>query len=159
MTAIVCVSKNWGIGKNNDMLFHISADLKRFRALTMGKPIIMGRKTLESFPGGKPLPKRENIVLSTSMPAREDVTVVHSVEEASHFFAEDSFLVGGEQVYRLLLPYCSRALVTVVDAEPDAEVFFPNLDELPNWKIESIGEEQEENGLRFRYIDYVNQSL
>ena len=159
MTAIVCVSKNWGIGKNNDMLFHISADLKRFRALTVGKPIIMGRKTLESFPGGKPLPKRENVVLSTSMPLRDDVTVVRSVEEAAAYFTEDSFLVGGEQIYRLLLPYCSRALVTVVDAEPESQVFFPNLDELPNWKIESVSEEMEEDGLRFRYVDYVNQSL
>lgn len=159
MTAIVCVSKNWGIGKNNDMLFHISADLKRFRALTLGNPVIMGRKTLESFPGSKPLPKRENVVLSSTMPAREDVTVVRSVEEAARYFTAESFLIGGEQVYRLLLPYCSRALVTVVDAAPESEVFFPDLDALPNWKIESVSEEMEENGLRFRFVDYVNQSL
>jgi len=159
MTAIVCVSKNWGIGKNNDLLFHISADLKRFRSLTLGQNIIMGRKTLESFPGGNPLPKRNNIVLSTTMEERKGVTVVRSVDEAMEYMTEDSFLCGGEQVYRLLLPYCSRALVTVVDEEVESEHFFPNLDELPNWKIESVSEEMEEDGHHFRFIDYVNQPL
>ena len=159
MTAIVCVSKNWGIGKNNDLLFHISSDLKRFRSLTLGRNIIMGRKTLESFPGGNPLPKRNNIVLSTTMEARKGVTVVRSLDEAMEYMTEDSYLCGGEQIYRQLLPYCSRALVTVVDEEVESEHFFPNLDELPNWKIESVSEEMEEDGHRFRFIDYVNQPL
>ncbi len=159
MTAIVCVSKNWGIGKNNDLLFHISSDLKRFRSLTLGQNIIMGRKTLESFPNGNPLPKRNNIVLSTTMEERKGVTVVRSEDEAMEYMTEDAYLCGGEQVYRLLLPYCSRALVTMVDEEPESEHFFPNLDELPNWKIESISEEMEEDGHRFRFIDYVNQPL
>ncbi len=159
MTAIVCVSKNWGIGKNNDLLFHISSDLKRFRSLTLGRNIIMGRKTLESFPGGNPLPKRNNIVLSTTMEERKGVTVVRSLDEAMEYMTEDSYLCGGEQIYRLLLPYCSRALVTVVDEEVDSEHFFPNLDEMPEWKIESISEEMEEDGHRFRFIDYVNQPL
>ncbi len=159
MTAIVCVSKNWGIGKNNDLLFHISSDLKRFRSLTLGENIIMGRKTLESFPNGNPLPKRNNIVLSTTMEERKGVIVVRSVDEAMEYMTEDSYLVGGEQVYRLLLPYCSRVLVTMVDEEVESEHFFPNLDELPNWKIESVSEEMEEDGHRFRFIDYVNQPL
>ena len=159
MTAIVCVSKNWGIGKNNDLLFHIGSDLKRFRSLTLGQNIIMGRKTLESFPNGNPLPKRNNIVLSTTMEERKGVTVVRSLDEAMEYMTEDSYLCGGEQIYRLLLPYCSRALVTVVDEEVESEHFFPNLDELPNWKIESISEEMEEDGHRFRFIDYVNQPL
>ena len=159
MTAIVCVSKNWGIGKNNDLLFHIGSDLKRFRSLTLGQNIIMGRKTLESFPGGNPLPKRNNIVLSTTMEERKGVTVVRSLDEAMEYMTEDSYLCGGEQIYRLLLPYCSRALVTVVDEEVDSEHFFPNLDEMPEWKIESISEEMEEDGHRFRFIDYVNQPL
>lgn len=159
MTAIVCVSKNWGIGKNNDLLFHIGSDLKRFRSLTLGQNIIMGRKTLESFPGGNPLPKRNNIVLSTTMEPRKGVTVVRSLDEAMEYMTEDSYLCGGEQIYRQLLPYCSRALVTVVDEEVESEHFFPNLDELPEWKIESISEEMEEDGHRFRFIDYVNQPL
>ncbi|MBQ1245675.1 MAG: dihydrofolate reductase [Clostridia bacterium] len=159
MTAIVCVSKNWGIGKNNDLLFHIGSDLKRFRSLTLGQNIIMGRKTLESFPGGNPLPKRNNIVLSTTMEPRKGVTVVRSVDEAMEYMTEDSYLCGGEQIYRQLLPYCSRALVTVVDEEVESEHFFPNLDEMPGWKIESISEEMEEDGHRFRFIDYVNQPL
>ena len=159
MTAIVCVSKNWGIGKNNDLLFHIGSDLKRFRSLTLGQNIIMGRKTLESFPNGNPLPKRNNIVLSTTMEPRKGVTVVRSVDEAMEYMTEDSYLCGGEQVYRLLLPYCSRALVTVVDEEVESEHFFPNLDEMPEWKIESISEEMEEDGHRFRFIDYVSQPL
>jgi dihydrofolate reductase len=159
MTAIVCVSKNWGIGKNNDLLFHIGSDLKRFRSLTLGQNIIMGRKTLESFPNGNPLPKRNNIVLSTTMEPRKGVTVVRSVDEAMEYMTEDSYLCGGEQVYRLLLPYCSRALVTVVDEEVESAHFFPNLDEMPEWKIESISEEMEEDGHRFRFVDYVNQPL
>lgn len=159
MTAIVCVSKNWGIGKNNDLLFHIGSDLKRFRSLTLGQNIIMGRKTLESFPNGNPLPKRNNIVLSTTMEPRKGVTVVRSVDEAMEYMTEDSYLCGGEQIYRQLLPYCSRALVTVVDEEVESEHFFPNLDEMPEWKIESISEEMEEDGHRFRFIDYVNQPL
>lgn len=159
MTAIVCVSKNWGIGKNNDLLFHIGSDLKRFRSLTLGQNIIMGRKTLESFPNGNPLPKRNNIVLSTTMEPRKGVTVVRSLDEAMEYMTEDSYLCGGEQIYRQLLPYCSRALVTVVDEEVESEHFFPNLDEMPEWKIESISEEMEEDGHRFRFIDYVNQPL
>ena len=159
MTAIVCVSKNWGIGKNNDLLFHIGSDLKRFRSLTLGQNIIMGRKTLESFPNGNPLPKRNNIVLSTTMEPRKGVTVVRSLDEAMEYMTEDSYLCGGEQIYRQLLPYCSRALVTVVDEEVECEHFFPNLDEMPEWKIESISEEMEEDGHRFRFIDYVNQPL
>ena len=159
MKLIVAVDKKWGIGKNNDLLFHISSDLKRFRSLTLGRNIIMGRKTLESFPGGNPLPKRNNIVLSTTMEARKGVTVVRSLDEAMEYMTEDSYLCGGEQIYRQLLPYCSRALVTVVDEEVESEHFFPNLDELPNWKIESVSEEMEEDGHRFRFIDYVNQPL
>ena len=87
------------------------------------------------------------------------VTVVRSVDEAMEYMTEDSYLCGGEQIYRQLLPYCSRALVTVVDEEVESEHFFPNLDEMPEWKIESISEEMEEDGHRFRFIDYVNHPL
>lgn len=155
MQAIVCVSANWGIGRDNELLFHIKPDLQRFRALTLGKTIVMGRRTLESFPGSKPLPKRNNIVLSTTLAPREDVTVVRSIEELLPLCDEDAFLCGGEQVYRALLPYCTRVLVTKVDSTPEADAYFPDLDADGAWRVESMSEEQEADGLRFRYIDYV----
>ena len=155
MTAIVCVDRAWGIGRGNDMLFHISADLKRFRTLTTGKAVVMGKNTLLSLPGARPLPNRRNIVVSTTMPPCEGVEIARSTEEAAALAGEDAILMGGAQLYRAMLPMCDRALVTQVDAAEAAEVFFPDLDQDADWKIESVGEWQEENGLRFRYVDYV----
>ena len=155
MTAIVCVDRAWGIGRGNDMLFHISADLKRFRALTTGKNVIMGRNTLLSLPGARPLPNRRNIVVSTTMAPREGVEVVRSVEEAAALAGEDAIVMGGAQLYRAMLPMCDRALVTKVDAAEEAEVFFPDLDKDADWRVASAGAWQEENGLRFRYVDYI----
>ena len=157
MQAIVCVSADWGIGKDNALLFHLKPDLQRFRALTLGKTIVMGRHTLESFPGGKPLPKRRNIVLSTTLPPREGVTVVRSVEELLPLCDEETSLCGGAQVYRTLLPYCTRVLVTKVEASPAADAYFPDLDADPAWKIKEKSGEQEADGFRFRYIDYVRK--
>ena len=154
MTAIVCVDKNWAIGRENRLLFRISADLKHFRALTTGKTVVMGKNTLLSLPGGRPLPNRRNLVVSTTMAPREGVEIARSIEEAAALAGEDAVLMG-----RALLPHCERVLVTQVDAAAEgADAFFPNLDAAPDWTVETVGEWQEENGLRFRYVDYVRRT-
>ena len=158
MTAIVCVDKNWAIGKDNRLLFHISADLRRFKRLTTGRTVVMGRNTLLSLPGARPLPDRRNIVVSTTMAPCEGVEVARSAEEAVRLAGEDAVLIGGAQLYRALLPRCERVLATQVDAAAEgADAFFPNLDAAPEWAVEAAGEWQEENGLRFRYADYVRR--
>ena len=158
MQAIVAVSENWGIGKDNDLLFRISADLKRFRELTAGHTVVMGRKTLESLPGGKGLPKRHNIVL-TSNPdfTAENVEVVHNPAQLIFAAGTDAFVIGGASVYRQLLSLCDRVYVTKVFADAEADAFFPDLDADPNWEIAEESEIMEENGLRFQYVDYVQR--
>ena len=149
MTAIVCVDKNWAIGRENRLLFRISAELMDFGALTTGKTVVMGKNTLLSLPGGRPLPNRRNLVVSTTMAPREGVEVARSIEEAAALAGEDAVLMGGAQLYRALLPRCERVLVTQVDAAAEgADAFFPNLDAAPDWTVETVGEWQEENGLR-----------
>lgn len=156
MQAIVAVSENWGIGKDNDLLFHIGADLKRFRTLTAGHTVVMGRKTLESLPGGKGLPKRRNIVLTANPDfTAENVEVVHNPAQLIFAAGADAFVIGGAAVYRQLLSLCERVYVTKVFAAPEADVFFPDLDADPNWEIAVQSEIMEEDGIRFQYVDYV----
>ena len=156
MQAIVAVSESWGIGKDNDMLFRISADLKRFRALTSGHTVLMGRKTLESLPGGKGLPNRRNIVL-TSDPTytAENAECVNTPAGAVFAAGADAFVIGGGAVYRQFLSLCDRVYVTKVFADAEADTFFPDLDESPDWEVACESEIMEENGLRFQYVDYV----
>ena len=155
MTGIVCVSQNWGIGREGALLFHISADLKRFKSLTVGRTVILGRKTLDTFPGGKPLKDRRNIVLShrdLDVPGAE---IAHSFDEAAALGGDDAIVIGGASVYMALLSRCDRVYVTKADSDPDADSFFPNLDDNPDWRIESESETFEENGLKFQFVDYV----
>ena len=165
MTAIVAVDANWAIGRNNELLFSLPSDMKRFRALTTGGTVILGRKTLDSFPGGKPLPKRRNIVISHQTDvAREGCEFVVSPDAALELAAgtEDDklWIIGGGSIYTALLSRCKRVCLTKVDsAVSDADAFFPNLDKLKNWVIESISEPIEENGVTYRFIDYVNTKL
>lgn len=160
MIAIVAVSQNWGIGKENQLLFSLPSDMKHFRQITTGGTVLMGRKTLESFPGGRPLPKRRNIVLTSGQIEREGVEVVHSVQEMLGAVKSTPsgkvFVIGGGTVYEALLPYCDEALLTIVDATPDADTFFPNLDADPSWKRIDESEPVEENGLTYRFINYRN---
>ena len=162
MTAIVCVDKNWAIGRENRLLFRISADLKHFRALTTGKTVVMGKNTLLSLPGGRPLPNRRNLVVSTTMAPREGVEIARNIEEAAALAGEDAVLMGGAQLYRALLPRCERVLVTQVDAAAEgADAFYTGpvaRKMVPDWTVETVGEWQEENGLRFRYVDYVRRT-
>ena len=137
MKAIVCVDKKWGIGKNNKMLFHLPEDLKFFKEKTWGKTVVMGYNTFLSLPNRKPLPNRKNIVLSRKKNLKIDgVSVVNSVEELLSILENDTsnvFLIGGESIYKELLNFCDEAYVTKVNVNGDAEKFFPNIDENPEW--------------------------
>ena len=162
MRAIVVVDKFWGIGKKNDLLFRLPADMKHFRETTAGKVVVMGSNTLLSFPGGQPLKNRTNIVLWPDGEEREGCTVVHSLEELfgqiKRFPADDVFVLGGAMLYRTLLPYCDGAIVTKADADGGAEVFFEDLDALPNWELREASEQVETNGYMIRFCTYVNRA-
>ncbi len=156
MFAIAAVSESWGIGKDNRLLFHISADMKRFRELTLGKTVLMGRKTLESMPGGKGLPHRRNIVLTgnpTYIP--QDAETALNPVQALFAAGEDAAIIGGESVYRRFLPLCERVYITKVFADAEADAFFPDLDADPRWQVDCASEIFEENGLRYQFVDYV----
>ena len=156
MKAIVAVDEKWGIGRDNGLLFRISADLKRFKALTAGHTVLMGRKTLESLPGGRGLPNRRCIVLTAQRDyAAENCEIVHSPAEAVLTADADTWVIGGESVYRCFLPLCERVYVTRIAADGGADTFFPDLSADPLWRLDSRSEELEENGLRFRYEEYV----
>ena len=164
MNAIVAVDANWGIGRGNELLFTLRGDLKRFREITTGGTILLGRKTLETFPGGRPLPKRRNVVLTKSHLEVEGATVVHTIEELLDAVKDEDpesvYVVGGGTVYTALLPHCRRVYMTRIDAtagEPDT--YFPNLDKLPDWEVEKESEPLEENGITYRFVDYVNKNL
>lgn len=159
MNAIVAVDANWGIGMNNKLLVSIPSDMKFFRQTTTGKVVVMGRKTLESFPNGLPLPKRTNIVLTsdTSYQAK-DAVIVHTVqellEELKAYPSEDVFVIGGGSVYEQLLPYCDAAYVTKIDFEYEADTYFPNLDKLSDWKMTDCSDEQTYFDLEFSFTKY-----
>lgn len=159
ITAIVHVDKEWGIGKGNDMMFSLPKDMKFFRETTMGHTVVMGGKTLRSFPNQKPLKNRVNIVLTRGQVCDECV-VVRSYEELKNELKarknKEIFIIGGGEIYRELLPYCHRALVTKVEAVGGAEVFFPNLDEMENFVCVDEGEPLDDNGYTIRFTTYKN---
>jgi len=139
----------------------ISADLKRFRQLTTGRTVILGRKTLDTFPSGRPLKNRRNLILSGNPNyAVEGAEVVHSLEELKAAIQPDEpvSVIGGASIYELLLPYCSKARITKTLLTVPADRFFPNLDELSGWRVAEASEVLEENGIRFQYVDYVNDN-
>ena len=165
MNAIVIVDQNWAIGCEDHLLFDLPTDMKHFRTLTQGGTVILGRRTLESFPGGRPLPQRRNIVL-THRPGfqREGAEVVHNPQEALALAAQtpenEIWVIGGSSVYTALLSKCRKVYLTKVEAKaPEADSFFPNLDKLPKWQQVAESEPMEENGLRFRFLTYENQAL
>ena len=162
MNAIAAVSLDWGIGKDNDLLFHIGEDMKRFRALTTGGTVIMGRKTLDSMPGGKPLPRRRNIVLTRQADfARAGGEVARSPEEILRLTAgedpEKVWVIGGGEIYRLLLPYCRLCWLTRVYARPESAVFFPDLDTLPQWQVLRSGAIVSDGTWDYQFIEYINR--
>lgn len=160
MNVIVAVDENWGIGKNNDLLFHLPLDMKHFREKTTGKVILMGGNTLLSFPGAKPLPNRTNLVLSDVF-TRDDCTVYPTLDEMLEglkgYDTDELFVVGGAMFYRTMLPYCKKAYVTKVEANGNATHFFPNLDEIAGWKLVKEEEELETGGYTVRFTEYENE--
>ncbi len=159
MKAIFHADRRWGIGKNNGLMFSLPKDMKFFRETTKGKIVVMGSKTLLSFPEGKPLKNRTNIVLCPE-DMGEGVTTVHTLsallEEVKKYPADDVFVIGGTSVYRLLLPYCTEVLVTKVDADGGADVFVPDLDKDPSFALVSESGPEEDNGLSIRFCTYRN---
>ena len=139
MNAIVAVDNFLGIGKDNDLLFNIPLDMKFFRKTTLNKIVVMGKNTLLSFPESKPLKNRINIVLSSTMPKRDDCIIVNNLEQLKQLLktypTQDIFVIGGAMVYKTMLEYCDTIYVTKVDACGNAQVFFPNLDEMNEWSI------------------------
>ena len=163
MNAIVVVDQNWAIGREGKLLFSLPTDMKRFRSLTLDGTVILGRKTLDSFPGGRPLPRRRNIVITRNVDFdREGIDIVPSPEAAMELSGGDEnlWVIGGGSVYAALLSRCKRAYLTKVEASAqDADTFFPNLDKLPGWEIEQTSEPVTENGVTYRFVDYVNTKL
>lgn len=155
MDAIVAVYDDWGIGCDGTQPVAVSADRKFFRATTAGATVIVGRKTLADFPGGRPLPKRRNIVLSRQDISPEGVEVAHSPEEAAQMAeGERTFVIGGGTVYRQMLPLCRRAYVTKVHACPRSDTFFPDLDADPAWRLSAVLDSGEEDGIRYEMCLY-----
>ena len=157
MIAIVAVDKNWGIGRGGEQLIYISRDLKRFREFTTGNTIILGRKTMYTFPGSKPLKNRRNLILSRNPDFQpEGAEVFPGLEELMEQDTDpdNTYVVGGASVYHTMIGQCDRAYVTKIDAEYPADCWFPNLDADPNWEVESEEDWQEQDGVRFRYVNY-----
>ena len=156
MDAIVAVYDDWGIGANGTQPVAVSADRKFFRNTTKGAAVIVGRKTLADFPGGQPLPKRRNIVLTRQNIIIDGTEIAHSPEQAAALVRgeEKAFVIGGGSVYRQMLPLCGRVYVTRVHAVPESDTFFPNLDEDPAWRMTQVLESGEENGVRYEMCIY-----
>lgn len=159
MKLILAADRNWAIGKDGDLLCHLPRDLKYFKEKTVGKTVIMGRGTLESLPGKKPLPKRENIVISGNPDyAVPGAVVLHSHEELFDYIrdkdSDEVMVLGGGRVYRELLPYCDTCYITRIYDSFDADTWFVNLDEMPEFEIVWQSELQEENGIQYRFLEY-----
>lgn len=162
MKAILSADRNWGIGNGNKLLVSIPSDMKFFRQTTTGKVVVMGRKTLESFPNGQPLKNRTNIVLTSNPDYKvKDAVIVHSKEELlktlEQYDSENIYIIGGESIYRMMLPYCDTVFVTKIDRAFQADTFFPNLDEMEEWQMTEEGEEQTCFDLEFRFTKYEHR--
>lgn len=162
MNAIVVVDNNWGIGKDNDLLTHLPGDLKYFKQMTSGNVIVYGRKTLESFPGGNPLPNRTNIVLTSNPNFKNDKCIVccgveNLLDELKKYDSDTIFVAGGESVYELLLDRCTTVYVTKMYKTFEADKHFPNLDERVEFTEVDSSELQEENGVQYRFLKYIRK--
>lgn len=159
MNIIVAVDNNWAIGYQNDLLVRIPADQRFFRLETTNKAVVMGRKTLESFPNGQPLKNRLNVVITSDKNYKvKDAVVVHSIDEAmdavKDFKSEDVYVIGGESIYKQMLPLCDVAHVTKIDYAYQADSYFPNLDANPDWIQTAESEEQTYYDLIYTFVKY-----
>ena len=156
MDLIVAVYSDWGIGRDGTQPVALSADRKFFRETTRGATVIVGRRTVADFPGQKPLPGRQNIMLSRSGAAPEGFTLASSPEEAAKLTEnhEKVMVIGGGSIYKQMLPMCRKAYVTKLSACPESDTFFPNLDADPNWKLMEVLQEGEEDGISYQMCLY-----
>lgn len=159
MKLIAAVDSNWAIGNRGQQLVNIPQDQKRFRDMTLGKVIVMGRKTLESLPGGQPLYGRTNVVLTKDMRFQaKGAKICHSVDEVLELLndipQDDIYVIGGQTIYEQFLPYCEEAFVTWIDYEYDADTYFPNLDKSENWEMTEESDEQTYFNLCYMYRTY-----
>lgn len=162
MNAIVVVDKNWGIGKDGELLVHLPGDLKYYKEKTIGNHIIVGRKTLESFPGAKPLPGRTNVVLTRDKTyLKENCVICNSIEEVIEnvriFPSEEVFVAGGAEIYREFFDMCNVFYVTKIYKSFEADRHFPNLDE-QGFDIVWESDLQEEKGVTYRFLKYVRNN-
>ena len=159
MELIVAVYDDWGIGRDGTQPIALSADRKFFREMTRGAMVIAGRRTIADFPGQKPLPGRVNVAVTRSNIEIPGFTVCHSVEEAAQLAttAEKAMVIGGGTVYRQMLPYCDRAIITKVHVTPESDTYFPNLDEDPAWELTEVLLSGEENGIGYEMCVYTKK--
>ena len=156
MNLIVNVDSNWAIGYRGKLLVSIPEDMKFFRSETTGKVVVLGRKTLDTFPGGQPLKNRTNIILTRNPNYQvKGAIICHSVEEVleelKKYNSEDVYIIGGDSIYKEFLPYCDVAHVTRTDHVYDADAWFPNLEEDPAWVLTGESEEKTYFDLEFRF--------
>ena len=163
MDLIAVVDTQWGLGREGKLLFRLKPDMQHFKETTLGSVVIMGRKTLQSFPGAKPLPGRDNIVFTrdTSL-LPQGVFPCASLGElhtllAQTFAGRKAFVIGGGEIYRQLLPYCQAAIITHVDAQGNADCFLPDLSQAPEWRLAALAPTQQYEGLRYAFARYENQ--
>ncbi len=159
MNLIVAVDQNWAIGLQNKLLVSIPADMKFFRETTTGKVVVMGRKTLESFPQKQPLKNRTNIVLTRDKDYKVNGAIVVTsveelLEELKKYEQDDIYVIGGESIYKLLLPYCKVAHVTKIDHAYEADTYFPDLEKEDGWKVTGISDEQTYFDLEYYFVRY-----
>lgn len=166
MNIILAADRNWAIGKDNDLLIHLPGDLKYFKQMTTGKTVIMGRKTLESLPGGKPLPNRRNIILTRSADFKvSGAEVLNSIEDVLHLIksgnleSEEVFIIGGADIYKQMMPYCDKFYITKIDAELPADKYFVDLDEVDDLKITWTGPIEEYKGTKYQYVLYERRTI
>jgi len=164
MNIVVAVSKSWGIGCENKLLFRIPSDMKHFKAITTGKVVVMGHSTFRSLPGSQPLKDRTNIVLSRDASLSIPGAIVCNSSDAlfaelENYNTDDIFVIGGGVVYKDLLPHCNKAYITKTDANLNADTFFPNIDKMPEWKLINESAQEEYNGLAYRFCMYEQLSI
>lgn len=162
ITMLVAVDKNWAIGNKGDLLIKIPEDIKFFKEITIGNVVIMGRKTLESLPQKKPLKDRVNIVVTQNTDYQpEGVIITKSVEEAvekaKEFTGKEIYHIGGGKLFHSMMEYCDAAYVTYIDAEHEADTYFPNLDNMPEWVLECESEEKNYEGLKYWFRKYIKK--
>lgn len=166
MNIILAADRNWAIGKDNDLLIHLPGDLKYFKKMTTGKTVIMGRKTLESLPGGKPLPNRRNIILTRADDFQvSGAEVLNSIEDVLYLIksgdlkSDEAVVIGGADIYKQMMPHCDKFYITKIDAELPADRYFVDLDQVDGLEITWSGPIEEYKGTKYQYVLYERRTI